>query len=348
MDSPSFPIESASLGAGGRASSAPILPEGYDHVSAIKHYRRLAHSTQSATARKSTEESPTGIERNLSFIQRIFASPNSMSRDESAVPLHLSSMQMRIRQLPGDEFKPIATKGPETPRYFNQAPWLFKHAVQAEKGFGSSPFISSIQETGVWPQSQWPLMMTATSPERFGFAPELERQVDIPAHPEAGLEYSNEESVPPSRWIGSSSQKDIHSISDEDYIGHSPPHQASHNSTWPPYRSPSSQDLPITLSPPIAETAGAGTRDITGSLLSVLAGQQSHSSGPSLQLALAPVGRQKENNSISLATAEPEGGADTAALEKAEEPDLDRLAHDVYAILKRRLSWEKERSMIVR
>ncbi len=68
-------------------------------------------------------------------------------------------------------------------------------------------------------------------------------------------------------------------------------------------------------------------------------------------MVLAFIGRSKRGGGDSPARAEAivegeAGGKEESA--GAVEPDLDRLARDVYAILKQRLAWEKERSLAIR
>jgi len=72
-----------------------------------------------------------------------------------------------------------------------------------------------------------------------------------------------------------------------------------------------------------------------------LASEKSHAEAVSPELALAP--QRSRAEAVSLAPARAEERAEEA-IEEAATPDLDAIARDVYSILKRRLSRERERA----
>ena len=107
--------------------------------------------------------------------------------------------------------------------------------------------------------------------------------------------------------------------------------------------------IPTSPSPPLAQTPAQRVVEAGTQVLSGVAGHSG--SGPSPRPALAPIGRPRGTSGdvsapaevIAESTAGHQEGAEEAA-----EPNLDRLARDVYVVLKRRLAWEKERSLVLR
>ena len=80
-----------------------------------------------------------------------------------------------------------------------------------------------------------------------------------------------------------------------------------------------------------------------GSSPLAMSGIDHSNSGAHKELALAPLGRSKESSPAEETNTET---AVEAHSDKNMEPDIDKLAHDVYTHLKRRLAWEKEYSLV--
>ncbi|MGB2854705.1 MAG: hypothetical protein WBC55_09680, partial [Dehalococcoidia bacterium] len=119
----------------------------------------------------------------------------------------------------------------------------------------------------------------------------------------------------------------------------------------PQHGPPPKQRVPISAPHSLADTVainatGGGEQGVTS-----FSGGSSYGVGVGKGLALAPIGRPRGTSGDVSAPAEVIAESATGHQEGAEEaaePNLDRLARDVYVVLKRRLAWEKERSLVLR
>jgi len=93
-------------------------------------------------------------------------------------------------------------------------------------------------------------------------------------------------------------------------------------------------------SPELALAPQMGHAEVVSPELA-LASEKSHAEAVSPELALAP--QRSRAEAVSLAPARAEERVEEA-IEEAATPDLDAIARDVYSILKRRLSRERERA----
>ena len=119
----------------------------------------------------------------------------------------------------------------------------------------------------------------------------------------------------------------------------------------PGHRPYQAHDVVNSLFQPDAATGDRNVAARAEPVLTALGGGNSYSGGRTAKLALAPVGRPVGNTGSTVGTAEPVSEKAMGAERKTEdsiEQDLDRLARDVYIIIRRRLAREKERSLAVR
>jgi hypothetical protein len=329
--------ESGLAGTGGRASGAPRLPESYGQVSAMKRYVHFAQPIRPTTAINRTEESLAGAQKALDFSHRIFATPTRMSSGEEVMPLSLSAVETGVRRFQRLGYGAMTTIGRETPGGFEEQfmPWLPTPLFDRQEDFGSSYAVGGSQQAGGRIYSRWPLLRATISPELAKIAPETRRRMCSSPPPDAGLEYDTEESILLTPGFAFPSRMAIWPKFAKDFAEQTLLTQTSQEFVFPHHKPDSAQGITISAPQLLTEKVGIG-------------GGRSYSGGPPHEMAFAPLGRPKGSIGNSSAMSEPEVEGAMGRADMVEEPakvDFDKLARDVYAILKRRLAWEKEHSL---
>ena len=337
-------------------SGGLILPQGYAPSAAAGHYERMGMprfpQTIMPVASKGYQHKPlSGPQKALDFAHHIVESTTAMpSQQQVIMPLLATIFESQTLQLP--ELAEMATTlaAPAEPGRYEHQPerWLPTPGIGIQ-GRISPPMATGALRLGEPLHSEWTPLRTVSLPQEANLVAEAGGETGMPSPFDFGAEQGSAgmasfppQFVYPSRLMA-------RPAFNQGFAEQAVLAATGQRSIAPQQDATSLSAIPTSPSPPLAQTPAqriveAGTK--------VLSGVAGHSgSGPSPRPALAPIGRPRGTSGDVSAPAEAMAESAAGHQEGAEEaagPNLDRLARDVYVVLKRRLAWEQERSLALR
>ncbi len=356
-DSGPFAVsESVPMSADDATVNAPPLSQGAGEVSAMRHRIHWTWPIRQALAASRPVQALARMQRALAFGQHISAAAARISRRTEAMPLHLWTTEAEsprpLRAIAGamTTGEPVVFDEPLTT-------WLPAYASGRGEEPRSSLALRSGQKPEKWLQSR-KLLLAGISPEPDETAHEAfpTMQIDAPLALSTGSQYSPVEgaSLLPESIFPSWPSGVPASISGfaEEVPFPSSEYVAPTELVFPRHEPSSAQNVVNSQLRSPAAAADKGIASAAEQLLGTLGVRSSHGAGPPPKLALAPVGRPMGGAGDSAVAAAPEAQQaepeEERETEQPTEQDLDKLAREVYAVLKRRLARERERSLAVR
>lgn len=337
-------------------SGGLILPQGYDQSTATGHYERqemprFPQTIRPVAAKGYQHEPLIGPQKALAFAHQIVGATTAMPRQQQVVmPLLASIFESQTPRLP--ELSEMATTlaaPAEVGRYeYQPASWLPTPVIGIQ-GRISPQMTTSAPRLGEPPHRAWTPLRTVSLPQEANLVAEAGGETGMPSpfdfgaeHGSAGIASFPPQFVYPSRLMA-------RPAFDQGFAEQAVLDTTGHRAIVPQHDATSLSAIPTSPSPPLAQTPAQRVVEAGTQVLSGVAGHSG--SGPSPRPALAPIGRPRGTSGDVSAPAEviaESAAGHQEGAEEAAEPNLDRLARDVYVVLKRRLAWEKERSLVLR
>ena len=338
-------------------SGGLVLPPGYDQSAAAGHYERremprFPQTIRPMAAKGYQHEPLIGPQKALAFAHQIVGSTTAMPRQQQAMmPLLATIFESQTLRLP--ELAEMATTlaAPAEPgRYdYQPASWLPTPVIGIQ-GRISPPMATSAPRLGEPPHSAWTPLRTVSLPQEANLVAEAGGEIGMPSPFDFSPEHGSARmaSVPPQFVYPSRLM--ARPAFDQGFAEQAVLATTGQRAIAPQQDATSLSAIPTSPSPPLAQTPAQRVVEAGTQVLSGVAGR-SYGSGPSPRPALAPIGRPGGTSGDVSAPAEviaESAAGHQEGAEEAAEPNLDRLARDVYVVLKRRLAWEKERSLVLR
>lgn len=335
-----------------------ISPMGHSESPVAWHHDRLRPPILPRTLRRAMSTSRIsgalpGVQKVIAFTHRLVVTPPRVLRDEGVTPATFSAGGTDAHPLIRTEGAAPTGIGRVTPSSSDERiePSLADPVSSREAGWISPSAIGGDQQFGAWLHGRRHPASRATSLEQAYLAGEAEVQTGLPVPSYLGLEFG------PARMASLSPEFVFPSVpagrpaSSEDSALQAMQPATSQRFILPQHGPPPKQRVPISAPHSLADTVainatGGGEQGVTS-----FSGGSSYGVGVGKGLALAPIGRPSGTSSDVSAPAEviaESAAGHQEGAEEAAEPNLDRLARDVYVVLKRRLAWEKERSLVLR
>jgi len=285
----------------------------------------------------------------MAFVHRLLAAPAVPLQDQGLTPLAVSTAATDVHpQATVEEAASTAVERAGHEWTEERIESVLPGTLSARDAAPGRPSpTGSGRQFAAWLHARRYPPSTALPSEQAHIATEAYVQAGLPGPLHAGSEVAAASTVPPSPELVFPSLPAMGPQSPADLAVQALQPLASQDLILPRHRPPPQQRAPVSGS--LSQTAP--TTAMTGLGPDALpppgGPSQGAIAGPGF--ALAPLERPGGAAGPSGATQEAGTGEPTSheGTEEATEANLERLARDVYAVLKRRLAWERERNMVL-
>jgi len=289
------------------------------------------------------------VKKVMAFVHRLLAAPAVPLQDQGLTPLAVSTAATDVHPLAAVEETASSAVEPAGQE------WTEEHIESVLPGTLSprdaAPGRSSPTGSGprfaAWLHGRRYQASRALPSEQAYIATEAYVQAGLPGPLHTGSEVAAASMAPPSPEFVFPPSRPVGPASPADLAVQTLQPLTSHDLVLPRHQPPPQQRAPVSGSlsqtPPTTAMAGLGP----GAPPAPAGPSQGAIASPGF--ALAPLERPGGAAGPSGATQGAGTGEPTSheGTEETTEANLERLARDVYAVLKRRLAWERERNMVL-
>jgi hypothetical protein len=332
-----------------------ILAGSRGESNVVQHYDGLGQPifpqflARALSPSRSFEALPR-VQKVIAFVHRLLTAPAEAPQAQGLMPLTISTAATDVHPRVAMEGAASTVIGRVGPGGTEESiePLLVGTVSGRDVAPGRPSTISGGRQFTAWLHGRRYAVGRVSSSEQMDEATKEDVQAGLPGSLHAGSQFIDAKMMSPSPEFVFPSLPIVQPASpEEDLTLQALQPVASHDLVLPHHRQPPLEQRAPVLGP-LSHT------EPTTTIMGVEPSAPTSSGGPSnagagLGLALAPLERPR-------GPAEPSGAAESVtagaaggqeATEEAAEANLERLARDVYAVLRRRLAWEKERNMVL-
>ena len=289
------------------------------------------------------------VKKVIAFVHRLLGAPEEPPQAQGLTPLTLPTAATDVYPLVSAEeaaSTPIARVGPEwTEERMGAVPPGTVSARGAAPGQPSST--GGERQFTAWLHRRRYHASRATPSEQAYLGTEADVEAGLPGPLHAGSELAPSSVAPPPPDLVFPSLPAARPASPVDMAVQAIRSATSQDIMMPQHPPLQQQSAPVSGPLPQTEPATAMAGSAPGAPHQPGGQPQGAVAGPAF--ALAPLERPQGSAGSSGAAqaAETEETAVSEGTEEAAEANLERLARDVYAVLRRRLAWERDRNMVL-
>jgi len=331
-----------------------VVGSGGGESTMTRHYEGPGRSIlPQALARALTTGRPSDtlpqVKKVLAFVHRLLAVPEEPPQGQGLTPLTVSTAATDVHPLVAVEEAASTATGRVAPEWTGErieSP--LPGTLSARNAVPGRPSpTGGGRQFAAWLHGRRYQASRGLPSERAYLATEADVEADLPGPLRAGSQTAAAGTVPPSSELIFPSLPAAGPASPADLAVQALQSVAAQDLIMPQHRPPPQQRAPVSgsLAQAAPTTAMAGFEP--GAPPPPGGPSQGAIAGPGFALAplerpQGPAGQSGADQAAETGeTASPEGTEETA------EANLERLARDVYAVLRRRLAWERDRNMVV-